>query len=96
MRKFLLGVLLLPALAFPEPVKVDKEVICDKATEMLSYFSSRFGELPLWLGDTAGSNVVVLANPETKTWTILQFNADIACYIESGKGFKFKLPGDPI
>lgn len=97
MRKLLLGVLLLPALALAEPVKVDKPVVCDKASDMLSYFGEKYGERPFWMGDTDGSKVLVLTNAETKTWTVVQFNMDnnIACFIESGTGFRFKLPGDP-
>jgi hypothetical protein len=49
MRKFLLGVLLLPvlALAQQDPVEVNKPVVCDKASEMLPYFDKRYGEKPI-------------------------------------------------
>lgn len=95
MRKFLLGVLLLPALALAEPVKVDKEVVCDSAKEMLPFFYKKHGELPMFMGTNAnGTNMAILTNPETKTWTIVQFDIeqDVACMIEAGTDFKFKMP----
>lgn len=95
MRKFLLGVLLLPALALAEPVKVEKEVVCDATKEMLPFFVKKYGETPLWMGDADGSSIVLLANAATQTWSVVQFNKDVACLIDSGKGFKFKLPGEP-
>lgn len=95
MRKFLLGVLLLPALALAEPVKVDKTVVCDSAKEMLPFFYEKYGEQPIWMGDVVdNTKMAILANFETKTWTLVQFAVDIdaACMIDTGTDFKFKLP----
>ena len=95
MRKLLLGVLLLPALSFAEPVKVDKTVVCDSAKEMISHFETKYAERPLWVGAYAeDKNAAVLVNMETQTWSMIVFRMkdDIACLVESGKGFKFKMP----
>lgn len=97
MRQLLLGVLLLPALALAEPVEVNKKVLCDSAKDMISYFYKKYEETPLWMGEAENSKVMVLSNAKTQTWTIIQFNLEnnVACMLEAGKGFKFKLPGDP-
>jgi hypothetical protein len=95
MRKFLLGVLLLPALAFSaEPVEVNKTVVCDSARDMIPFFGKKYQETPLWIGEMKDSTVTLLVNVETQTWSMVQFNIeqDIACLIDSGTGFKFKLP----
>ena len=95
MRKLLLGVLLLPALALAEPVEVDKKVVCDSAKEMLPFFYKKHGEQPMFVGiATNGTNMAILSNPETKTWSIVQFDieTDIACLLEAGTDFKFKMP----
>ena len=94
MRKFLLGVLLLPALALAEPVTVEKKVVCDKASIMLPYIKEKYNEEPLWLGEDGQSSYALTVNQETQTWTILQYSIeeDISCLIDSGTGFKFKLP----
>lgn len=97
MKKLLLGVLLLPALALAEPVKVEKEVVCDKTADVFTFFLEKYKETPQWLGqsDTTRSQIVIMSNAETQTWTLIQFNEKIACIIETGQGIKFKLPGDP-
>lgn len=95
MKTLLLSVLLLPALALAEPVKVEKTVVCDEADKMLSYFETNYSEKPLWIGKYDDNNAVILVNPDTQTWSMVQFNVkdNIACLIEAGKGFKFKVPG---
>ena len=94
MRKFLLGVLLLPALALAEPVTVEKKVVCDKASIMLPYIKEKYNEEPLWLGEDGQSSYALIVNQETQTWSMFQYSAeeDISCLLDSGTGFKFKLP----
>ena len=95
MHKLLLGVLLLPALSFAEPVKVDKQVVCDSAKKMISYFETEYSEKPLWVGAyEEDKNAAVLVNMETQTWSMIVFRMkeNVACLIESGTGFKFKMP----
>jgi|TARA_B110000503_G_C6915816_1_gene316592 hypothetical protein len=94
MRKFLLGVLLLPTLALAEPVTVEKKVVCDKASIMLPYVKEKYNEEPLWLGVDGESNYALTVNQETQTWSMFQYSAegDISCLIDSGTGFKFKIP----
>lgn len=96
MRKFLLGVLLLPVLALAEqdPVEVNKKVVCDKASEMFPYIDKKYGETPIWIGQADQGKFSVLINLDTQTWSIVQYDLekDISCLIDSGTGFKFKLP----
>jgi len=98
MRKFLLGVLLLPALALAEPVEVNKVVVCDEASKMLPHISEKYGEKPLWIGSDSKSKFTITVNEETQTWSIIQYRTedDISCLIDSGTGFKFKIPGISI
>jgi hypothetical protein len=95
MKKFLLGVLLLPALTTAEPVNVDKTVVCDRATTMLSLIEKKYQEKPIWFANSKDGDFVVTINRDTNTWSIIQFSLEknIACLIDSGIGFKFKLPG---
>ena len=98
MRNILLGVLLLPALAMAEPVKVDKVIVCDNASEMLPFIAEKYGEKPIWFGNSNDSKFTITMNEETQTWSIIQFSTEknIACLIDSGEGFKFKMPGVSI
>lgn len=92
MYKTFLGVLLLPALALAEPVKVDKTLICDDVMTVLSALSgSKYKEMPLWLGKSIDSQIVIMANKESGTFTIVQFNSTTACILGDGEGFKFNI-----
>lgn len=90
MHKFLLGVLLIPALAFAEPVKVDKPVVCDTTQTVLDELTKKYGEAPIFMGKRKDSMVAVFVNSKTTTWTVVQFNDKIACGIDAGEGFQFR------
>jgi hypothetical protein len=85
MRKFLLGVLLLPALAYAQPVTVDKPIICEKTEKVIeSLQTGQYKETPSWIGRDEQSRYALFANEKTKTWTIIQFNENIACILGVG------------
>jgi hypothetical protein len=93
MRKLLL----LCAIAVPmwvtaEPVKMNKEVVCDEATKLISQFISDKNEQPIFVGITTGSVLVVLVNPATQAWTVIQTNSKIACVLEVGQEFRYREP----
>lgn len=86
MRNFLLGVLLLPALAQAEPVTVEKPVVCDKLVTVIEGLQKgQYKELPVWIGKDDRSNFSLFLNEKTKTWTMVQFNDSIACILGEGE-----------
>lgn len=98
MRKFLSGVLLLPALAFSQsqlpqptgPVEVKKPVVCDSTDRMVSYLNEEYGEVPIMFGSASPKEMngpskgVIMANMETETWSFIQVAGDTSCLISSG------------
>lgn len=90
MRKFLLGVLLLPALVVAQPVTVEKPVICEKTEIVIeSLLKGEYKEQPVWVGADESSKYSLFVNNRTTTWTMIQFNQQIACII--GVGTKAKM-----
>jgi hypothetical protein len=91
MLKFLLGVLLLPAVALAQPVTVEKSVVCDNAQKAIQELEGKHGEKPIWFGEKNGNNgqFGLLVNPETASWSFIQFSVEknIVCLIDSGEGF---------
>lgn len=86
------GVLFLPALVFSqEPARVDKPVICGP-TELVLKEIVGFKELPIWGSQLEDSKIAIFANPETESWTIVQWNKDVACVIEAGEKYFLKDP----
>ena len=98
LKKALLGVLFLPALVIAQqqgPVTVEKPVICG-ATNVVINEVMEFKERPIWGSQLADSKIALFANPETETWTMIQWNKDVACVIEVGKGYFLKDPKIPL
>lgn len=94
----ILGVLFLPALVVAQqqgPVRVEKPVICGP-TELVIGEVVDHKERPIWGSQLEDSKVALFANPETETWTMVQWNADVACVIEVGKGYFLKDPKIPL
>jgi hypothetical protein len=95
MRNFLLGVLLLPALALAQPVTVEKPVPCEKTKTVIEgLLNSDYKEQPIWLGVDDKSRYSIFANEKTGSWTLIQFNDKIACVLGVGEGSKI-LPTGP-
>jgi hypothetical protein len=89
MHKFIFGVLLLPALALAQPVTVEKPVVCDTPkTVMETLTGNGYQEQPFWIGNDETSRYVLLANERTKSWTIVQFNKNIACVLGTGENHR--------
>ena len=96
LRTAIAGVLFLPALVLAqEPVRVDKPVICGP-TELVLKEIVDFKELPIWGSQLEDSKIALFANPETESWTIIQWTSDVACVIEVGEKYFLKDPRIPF
>lgn len=70
-----------------KPNTTKKEIYCDKTDTVISTLKSQdYQEIPVWLGKSEESlpNFTVFVNNETKSWTIIQFNNDVACVLGVG------------
>ena len=87
--KYFLGLMLfISSAALAQPLIIQKPVTCtDTKTLLQGLTSSDYKEIPAWLGIEPGAEVPkysVFVNPQTKTWTIIQFNDKIACVLGTG------------
>ena len=85
---FLISLVYLTAVA--QPVTTKKEVQCDKTDVMISALKGKdFEEVPIWFGkgDSKAPNYSLFVNPETRSWTIIQFNNDLSCVLGSGESY---------
>ena len=67
-----------------------KEVYCDNTDKLLLILQNgEFEEVPIWFGkgDGKAPNYSLLVNQKTKSWTMIQFNNEIACVIGTGENF---------
>ena len=96
LKKVLLGVLFLPALVVAQqqgPVRVEKPVLCTSTEIVMSEITKNYKEVPIWGSQLGDSNISLFVNPDTKTWTLIQWNSDFACVIDTGQDYFLKWPG---
>ena len=67
-------------------IKVD--VVCDKLDTVLALLNGKFGETPVLMAQSQDTSVVFMGNQKTNTWTIVQFNQEMACIISSGQRYQ--------
>jgi hypothetical protein len=100
MHRFLpILILLAPLLASAETIQLNKPVTCDSALLVFQALVEQAGEKPIWVGKGDGadtSKTVILANEKTKSWTIVQFDKNMACVLGSGVGSQLIFTGPVI
>lgn len=65
---------------------VHKPVVCSDVKSIVEYLSGEgFKEQPYWSGKDDKSKYIIMLNPQTKTWTMVQFNDQVACIIGAGE-----------
>lgn len=79
-----------------EPIKLEKTVFCLNTEQVLNNILNKHKELPLWGATLTNSNVAIFVNPQTKTWTLLQWNENLACVVDMGTGYLLNLPGKGV
>ena len=72
---------------------ITKKLVCDNTNIIFSGLTSKFGERPVFVGvgteDDKGTDVVLLVNSETGSWTLIQMKNDIACFLAMGDNATF-------
>ena len=81
-----------PLLVLAETVRMNKEVVCDDSTTLIEHLKSKEKEQPIFVGNVNPSELIVLVNPVTLGWSVLQTNGTKACMLAVGKGFKYREP----
>jgi hypothetical protein len=84
MKKILL-LLLFPGLVWAnDPVIVEKKMACNWISVVLGNLTRDYKEQPVWAGKQEGTSYSLFINLEKSTWTLIQFNHEIACVIGAG------------
>lgn len=69
-----------------EIIDLNKPMKCSKAEQVMSYFTDNYKEAPLWVGKTVnGTHITLLVNRETRTWTMIEYDAVLACVLGAGE-----------
>lgn len=62
-----------------------KPVICSDPRTIIENLSNKFSEQPFWSGAGSDTKYILFSNPETGTWTMVEYNNEVACVIGAGK-----------
>ena len=89
MKYLLLLVVSVIGIVAAQPVTVQKPVDCvNTETLFQGLIGSDYKEKPIWLGIEPGatlSKYSLFVNEQTKTWTLIQFDAKMACVLGTGE-----------
>ena len=89
MRKllFVLAVIFAGNVQAQEVMNLTKQMKCSKAEFIMNEYTQKWGEVPVWVAKTSnGTHVTLLINKEKKTWTMIEYDARIACVLNVGQG----------
>jgi hypothetical protein len=80
---------LIHSVANAQPTQTEKTVVCDKIATVFEVLKEAHQEIPVWGGQNTQekSYYALMLNPETKTWTLVQFNGIIACVLGTGNDY---------
>ena len=89
MKYLLLLVVSVIGIVAAQPVTVQQPVDCvNTETLFQGLIGSDYKEKPIWLGIEPGatlSKYSLFVNEQTKTWTLIQFDAKMACVLGTGE-----------
>ena len=63
---------------------LQKTVDCAPTQLVLKNLQRKYGEQPLWGAQVQHTTVAVFVNQQTKTWTLIQFDENLACVLDTG------------
>jgi hypothetical protein len=69
-----------------EVIDLTKSMKCGKAEFVMNHFAREYGEMPLWVGKSnTGTHITLLVNKEKRSWTMIEYDANIACVLGAGE-----------
>ena len=69
-----------------EIVDLVKPLKCSDAESVMTFFNINYQEVPLWVGKTStGTHITLLVNKETRSWTMIEYDAKMACVLGAGE-----------
>lgn len=65
-------------------IPLTKTVNCTELLPLLTYLKTELGEVPVWGGKNKDVGFILLENSTTKTWTMIEFQSNVACILGMG------------
>ena len=69
-----------------EIIDLTKPMKCSDAQTVMNYFTDTHKETPVWVGKSVhNTHITLLMNKETRSWTLIEYDARIACVLGAGE-----------
>lgn len=81
---------LISCMAHAQLSEYERRFTCGETRFVISALTTTAQERPIWAGsdNQTQTQTMVLVNEKTLTWTVVQYDANMACVLHSGEGFK--------
>lgn len=67
---------------------MDRKLFCSRKSDMIASLHNKFQEAPIWIGDSSDSRVALFVNQAEQTFTLVEFDGEFMCVLQTGRGFK--------
>jgi hypothetical protein len=68
-----------------KPRVINKPVVCSDPKTVIEGLTEESGEQPFWSGATEKTKYILLVNPKTRTWSMVEYTDKTACVLDMGK-----------
>ena len=69
-----------------EVIDLNKSMKCSDAQSVMNYFVDNHKETPVWVGKSVhNTHITLLMNKETRSWTMIEYDARLACVLGAGE-----------
>jgi len=83
---FILAVMFAGTVQAQEIIDLNKAMKCSDAQSVMNYFVDTHKETPVWVGKTVhNTHITLLMNRETRSWTLIEYDAKLACVLGAGE-----------
>ena len=90
MKYIFAALALISSVAHAQLSEYERRFTCGKTQFVISALTRNAQEKPIWSGTDpqSGTETMILQNTRTLTWTVVQYDQDMACVLQSGTGFR--------
>jgi len=90
MKYIFAALVFVSSVAHAQLSEYERKFSCGKTQFVISALTKNAQEKPIWSGADPETNTqtMILQNTKTLTWTVVQYDATMACVLQSGEGFR--------
>ena len=90
MKYIFVALVFLCSITHAQLSEYERRFTCGKTQFVMTVLTKNAQEKPIWIGadPQTGTQTMVLQNTRTLTWSVVQYDRDMACVLQSGEGFQ--------